>query len=37
MSKSYRENILHKIADTERQIESINKQREKVEAAHLAI
>jgi len=32
MSTSDRESILHKIADAERQIESLNQQREKVEA-----
>ena len=32
MSTSDRESILHKIADAERQIKSLNQQREKVEA-----
>jgi len=32
MSTSDRESILHKIAHAERQIESLNQQREKVEA-----
>jgi hypothetical protein len=37
MSTSYRESILHKIVDAERQIENLNEQREKVEAAHTAV
>ena len=37
MSTSDRESILHKIADAERQIKSLNQQREKVEATLLSL
>ena len=37
MCASYRESILHKIADAARQIESLNEQREEIEAAHSAV